>query len=916
MADYWANPTDDRDDTGGRDVIFEPFPSGRMVGRDQSAESRGATVIDLTESRPSIIIGDDGIAPGSADPGFSFDSDSFGADSFGTDAAGAGTFDSGLAAADAWPDEEASIGDARRRVLPENLERREEPRPYVEAPEIDIDLDHLDERLRAARIRATSADVDAHSSADGGLADSARTDMGVDRATRSEPMVVMADALDRGDRGRGDLLSARRPAIPTTRGTDPSFAGSKGLKPYRTSLPLWLRVFVPALVVAVGAAGAFWWYRGQANSKPAATELAALQRVGRDNQAAEGTLLRAQRDTEQAIQPLAVKAGIKLDTRTIDQSTSYMTAREAEVTSYVDGSRILTSNIDIRTQLRAMYEKDRSFVGDSVDALTTADTDPEGAVQRTQTNLTTLKSLIAEHRQIGVKIDDRVDELNAQLTSSPESALGIREYLAAALWFILLLIAIVWASRGVSRPVRRITESIRSLSRGNTDARSLVSGRNPIGKLGAQFDEAAGSVDMAIGRLEDDARRGSQNRVVFEALDIADSEAEVHRVVEQAMSLFAPEVPAELLLQEQGGARLWRIASNPIAGAPGCPVDSAVACFAQRRGQTVIFDSAESINSCPKLRNRVTGPCSAACVPVTFAGQSLGVLHATGPEGVPPSKATVDQFVDLASQVGARIGTLRTLESTRLQASTDGLTGLPNRRIIESGVSELLSRSTPFVMILADLDRFKGINDRFGHEVGDRSLQIFGRTLQDNVRDADLVARYGGEEFVIVYPEMTVGGSMEAIERIRLALEQALEASNVPNFTCSFGVTHSTVGTTFDEIFRVADAGLLVAKELGRNRAVYADQALATRVFGEDGIRSQNRAQTVLPDDAPSPYVGTPRHEPADDAGAEPAVEAQPVSIGHQHGPGQSGLRLPELPIDPPADSIRPGAPLRRRHLG
>lgn len=916
MAEYWSDPAEDRDDTGGRDVIFEPFPSGRMVGPGHSdgLDGRGgATVIDLTESRPTIIIGDDGIAP-EADRGTRSEVDNLSDDS--------------------WDAGDTPMGDVGRRWAAEQMERREEPRPYVQAPDFDIDLDHLDERLRAARIRSSSADagdadVDVGAFGDGGTSDAGRADVGVDRATRTEPVVVLADALDRGDLGRGDLLSARRPTLAPSRAGSTAGASTPQHSPYRTSLPIWIRVLVPAVVVAIGAATAFWWYRGLTDSKSSATELAALQRVGRDNLAAEGTLLRAQRDAEQAIQPLAVKGKVALDTRIIDQSTGYMTAREAEVSSYVDGTRALSTDTKIRTALRAIYEKDRSFVADSVDALTTADSDPAGAVTRTQNNLTTLKTLVAEHRQIGVQIDDRVDALNAQLTKSPTSALGLREYVAAALWLLVLLASIIWASRGISRPARRITESIRSLSRGNTDARSLVSGRNAIGKLGAQFDEAAGSVDMAIGRLEDDARRGSQNRVVFEALDIADSEAEVHRVVEQAMSLFAPEVPAELLLQEQGGSRLWRIASNPIAGAPGCPVDSAVACFAQRRGQTVVFDSAESINSCPKLRNRPTGPCSAACVPVTFAGQSLGVLHATGPEGVPPSKATVDQFVDLASQVGARIGTLRTLESTRLQASTDGLTGLPNRRIIEAGVSELLSRSTPFVMILADLDRFKNINDRFGHEIGDRSLQIFGRTLQDNVRDADLVARYGGEEFVIVYPEMTVGGSMEAIERIRLALEQALEASNVPNFTCSFGVTHSTVGTTFDDIFRVADAGLLVAKELGRNRAVYADQALAERVFGADGIRSQDREQTVLPNDAPSPYVGTPRHEPTVDVSAasqastaQPPADSraeppsQPVSITPKQGPTQSGLHLPELPIDPPADSIRPGAPLRRRHLG
>ena len=70
-------------------------------------------------------------------------------------------------------------------------------------------------------------------------------------------------------------------------------------------------------------------------------------------------------------------------------------------------------------------------------------------------------------------------------------------------------------------------------------------------------------------------------------------------------------------------------------------------------------------------------------------------------------------------------------------------------------------------MVLADLDRFKLLNDNFGHEVGDRALQLFAGVLRDNVRGNDVVARLGGEEFVLVYPNMSVEISLEAIDRVR-----------------------------------------------------------------------------------------------------------------------------------------------------
>ena len=207
-----------------------------------------------------------------------------------------------------------------------------------------------------------------------------------------------------------------------------------------------------------------------------------------------------------------------------------------------------------------------------------------------------------------------------------------------------------------------------------------------------------------------------------------------------------------------------------------------------------MFDSSESINACPKLRDRPGGPCAAVCVPVTVATRPVGVLHMTGPELVAPDVQVTDRLVTLSVQVGNRLGALRTLESTRKEASTDGLTGLPNRRMLESEVATLIERGTPFVMVLADLDKFKKLNDNFGHEIGDKALQLFAGVLRDNVRGNDVVSRLGGEEFVLVYPNMSVEISIEAIGRLRQALARAIAASRLPSFTCSFGVTHSEVG--------------------------------------------------------------------------------------------------------------------------
>ena len=123
------------------------------------------------------------------------------------------------------------------------------------------------------------------------------------------------------------------------------------------------------------------------------------------------------------------------------------------------------------------------------------------------------------------------------------------------------------------------------------------------------------------------------------------------------------------------------------------------------------------------------------------------------------------------------------------------------------------------------------MNDTYGHEFGDRALQLFAEVVQGNARPQDTVARFGGEEFVFAYPEISIRQSVEVIERLRTRLADAIARAEFPPFTCSFGVCHSSAGDTVDGLVRIADAGLMMAKENGRDRVVIADRDLAAEVF-------------------------------------------------------------------------------------
>ena len=203
-------------------------------------------------------------------------------------------------------------------------------------------------------------------------------------------------------------------------------------------------------------------------------------------------------------------------------------------------------------------------------------------------------------------------------------------------------------------------------------------------------------------------------------------------------------------------------------------------------------------------------------------GRSLGVLHTTGPDRAPLGPFAVERLRALAAQAGARIGTVRAFEKTQLQASTDGLTGLVNRRSAEAKLREMVKGGRLFSVALGDLDHFKQLNDTHGHEAGDRALRLFSQVTDEALRDHDMVARWGGEEFVIVLPELDRFQAVVVVDRIRKALGLA-HPGETPRFTASFGVADSNQAETIELLLQIADSGLYAAKQAGRDRATIGE---------------------------------------------------------------------------------------------
>lgn len=164
----------------------------------------------------------------------------------------------------------------------------------------------------------------------------------------------------------------------------------------------------------------------------------------------------------------------------------------------------------------------------------------------------------------------------------------------------------------------------------------------------------------------------------------------------------------------------------------------------------------------------------------------------------------------------------RALQQIDFLANHDELTGLANRRMIEKEISNLINfgEKAPFYLLMIDLDGFKEINDRFGHDVGDSFLQLAGKRLKSSVRESDLVARLGGDEFMILMKEMEGPLAVELKAKQILAdLNEHFEIAGQKLFvSCSIGISsYPENGSELRELMKYADVAMYTVKQNGKN---------------------------------------------------------------------------------------------------
>lgn len=472
---------------------------------------------------------------------------------------------------------------------------------------------------------------------------------------------------------------------------------------------------------------------------------------------------------------------------------------------------------------------------------------------RTQDLLTSASSAQAEVASQLPDFEARFEELASTfegLNTLLGDEIGVAKLRAADVrdtaddWILTAAVSIIACSvllaltitRSVSKSVDRVSSVASALASGELDVRYEQTTADEIGSIGASLNVMAANLQETLQKLRSDSERDRFGKQLAEALEIADTERDIGAVAARAMGEISSARPMELMLAESAQTTLERVAESVDAGSPGCLVETPGKCVAVRRGNSMRYADSRQLNACPYLQDRAAGPSSAVCVPLSFMGSSLGVLHATAPTDMPLEDRQVADLETLAVHLGNRIGTVRAFRQTQNQALTDSMTGLANRRALEAHVAEMLGRSGPFGLVMADLDHFKRLNDELGHQAGDRALRLFSDAVRSCMRAADLAARWGGEEFVIVLSGAAAPQAVEWTERLRGQLAAKCVERGVPAFTASFGVADSSMWPELRGLLQIADAALYLSKKAGRDRVTLGTADTALIECQEDAV--------------------------------------------------------------------------------
>lgn len=395
---------------------------------------------------------------------------------------------------------------------------------------------------------------------------------------------------------------------------------------------------------------------------------------------------------------------------------------------------------------------------------------------------------------------------------------------------LALLVAVLFAQRSVIRPIAQLVAEARRLGSGQLDGAVRVEGRDEFALLAETFDGMRLDLGKAMSGLERKVHELSMLDAINQTIIARGGSSLFREILATVCRSLGAERSSILLADEQRGRLVLRQVhcrdgestvkvreyldfgeGEGIAGL-AAQSDEAVVCNDVQQDERYKRYAVEALDA--DMRNLL-------CVRLQGDDGLLGVINVANKDG-DFSSEDASLLRNVARQVAIAIQKARLYEA----AITDGMTGLFIHSYFKARLATEVERARRYgkrlSLVMFDIDLFKGFNDRWGHQLGDRVIRMVAEVLKGNHREnVDICARYGGEEFAVLCPELDGDGCMAFAERLRRCIETSnLQAQDEPlQVTVSLGVAEYPGDADEAELLLArADAALYRSKERGRNR--------------------------------------------------------------------------------------------------
>jgi diguanylate cyclase (GGDEF)-like protein/PAS domain S-box-containing protein len=372
-----------------------------------------------------------------------------------------------------------------------------------------------------------------------------------------------------------------------------------------------------------------------------------------------------------------------------------------------------------------------------------------------------------------------------------------------------------------------IESSLHMIHKDGKPFRILSTTRNITERKQAEeaLSEANRQLQISIIEMEQRNRVEAQLNEMGDLLQGCLSVEDVYQIVEVYCPRLFENISGALLMinhshKQVETAAAWGNAKKTLNFRPD-------QCWSLRRGRVHSNNLPGPDLVCEHVKHQ--DEMAYLCIPMAAQGETLGIFHLIGKK---------DQFlprqqqlaVMLAERLSLALSNQRLREILQRQSIRDSLTGLFNRRYMETTVERELRQAErkqePVGFIMMDLDHFKEFNDTYGHGAGDRLLSALGEYVQNSIRASDIACRYGGDEFVLIMPQASIDDTRERAEQLRQGIKKLTAGFGTTDqgiVTVSMGVAaYPDNGFSMERLLSIADKALYQAKNMGRDHIAVA----------------------------------------------------------------------------------------------